>query len=145
MRWSCLSRLSLRLPKTPVSKRLSMGVPVGSWVLCGDGYGPGRWLRVPQTKKERQAPFLATRYCTWRRRQGVSSLICPVGAPHGRDASRRRGIAPMARSYGAPDLPALGGAVPAGGLARGAHAAVLPAFGLQWGRGGGAGGAGLWE
>src|SRR3546814_15851463 len=29
MRWSCLSRRSLRLPKTPVSKRLSMGVPVG--------------------------------------------------------------------------------------------------------------------
>src|SRR3546814_9909508 len=122
MRWSCLSRLSLRLPKTPVSKRLSMGVPVGSWVLCGDGYGPGRWLRVPQTKKERQAPFLATRYCTWRRRQGVSSLICPVGAP---------------------DLHALGGALLAEELARVEHAAVLPDFEMHVGAGGAAGRAGL--
>src|SRR3546814_6057987 len=143
MRWSCLSRLSLRLPKTPVSKRLSMGVPVGSWVLCGDGYGPGRWLRVPQTKKERQAPFLATRYCTWRRRQGVSSLICPVGAPHGRDASRRRGIAPIGRSYDAADLHALGSALLAAELARVEKQADLPALEMQVGAGGADGRAGL--
>src|SRR3546814_2989327 len=59
------------------------------------------------------------------------------------DLSRRRGIAPMGRSYGAPDLHALGGALLAEELARVEHAAVLPDFEMHVGAGGAAGRAGL--
>src|SRR5690606_31246383 len=54
MRWSCLSRRSLRLPKTPVSKRLSMGVPV-FWDLDERGAAPAAGSR--KRKKGAGRPF----------------------------------------------------------------------------------------
>src|SRR5690606_31789407 len=45
----------------------------GWWIWMDAGRRPGRG--VPQMKKGRRAPFLATGHCTWRRRQGVSSLF----------------------------------------------------------------------
>src|SRR5690606_15639318 len=100
-RWSCLSRRSLRLPKTPVSKRLSMGVPVGSGLDARNEADPVPWPQVPANEKRAPGALFGN---------GILYVETPAGGIKADSGPRTR----VTLRFPRPRTPAVGrGCVPA--------------------------------